>query len=175
MSLSDIYLKACDAEVPAYHRDDDQRVVRLRHPDAHASVNGSGTGSSRASSPPEYVLDPALEITFQPPRKSDSLNGVPLDTVNSPLAASRGIDSARILPDPNRQDTGVLGFLDEGKGSEDPHPTQDTKRRERDIPELSARERELRRPPSPFALLDVDPTRPKLPSRVRVVRAVRAR
>lgn len=175
MSLSEIYLRACEAEVPAYHRGGDQQVVRLRHPDAHTSVNGSRTGSARASGPPEYDLGPAVEISFQLPRRSESLNGVPLDTVDSPLAASRGVDSSRILPDPRRQDTGVLGFLGEAKGSEDSPPSQDIQRQERDIPELSPREKELRRPPSPFALLDVDPTRPKLPSRVRVVPVIRSR
>ena len=173
MSLSEI-LKACDAEVPASYRDDLQGEVRLCQPDEHISVSGSGNGSPDASTPSEYVLDPAVDVTLQPPRKSGALSGVPLATDNLPLATSQSGISERVLPHPIRQDAGVLGF-GEAKGSEDSPPTEDAHRQDGHTDELSPREKELRRPPSPFLLLDGDPTRPELPSRGRIIPIMRVR
>ena len=171
MSLSEI-LEACDAEVPASYRDDLQGEVKLCQPDEHISVSCSRGGGPDASTPSEYVLDPAVDVTYQPPRKSGALSGVPLDTDDLPLATSQSVPPERVLPHPNRQDTGVLGF-GEAKGSEDSPPTEDAHRQDGHTDELSPREKELRRPPSPFALLDVNPTRPELPSRLRVIPVIR--
>lgn len=173
MSLYDT-LVAYDAEVPASHRDGGPQEVRLCHPDDHISVKDPTAGRPRASTPPEYPLEPAVSVTYECSCKSEASNGISLDTDSSPLAASRGVTSERVLPQPSSQGTGVLR-LGEAKESEESPPSQDTKRRNRETHELSPRERELRRPPSPFALLDVDPTRPELPSRVRVVPVTRIR
>lgn len=173
MSLSEILSRACDAEIPVCYWNDVQQVVRLCRPDGRITVIGSDTARSHASTPPEYVPGPEVKRSFQLPRGSGSLNGVALDTGNSPLGASRDLASARILPHPNSRDTGVLGFLAEAEGGEDSLPSQESNRQERDTPELSRREKESRRPPNPFDLLDVDPTRPELPSRLRIVPVIR--
>ena len=173
MSLYDT-LMACDAEVPASCRDDGPQEARLRHPADHISVKDPTTGRPRASTPPEYPLEPAVSVTYQCSCESEALNGIALDADSSPLAASRGVTSERVLPHPGSQGTGVLR-MGGAKESEESLPSQDTKRRNRETHELSPRERELRRPPSPFALLDVDPTRPELPSRLRVVPVTRIR
>ena len=173
MSLSEVLSKACDAEVPGCYWNDVQQVVRLRRPDGRFAVIGSGIDGSHASTPPEYVPGPEVKVSFQLPRKSGSLKGVALDTGTSPLGASRDAASARILPHPNRRDTGVLGFLAEAEGGEDSLPSQESNQQKRDTPELSRREKESRQPPNPFDLLDVDPTRPELPSRLRIVPVIR--
>ena len=174
MSLDDILdiLRECDAESSVRYGDAGPKEVRLCHPGGCISVNDSGAGRPPASTPAEYALVTGVDLTFQLPRKTELLKGVSLDTGKSPLAASQRVTSERTLPLPNRQDTGVLGF-GEAKGGEDPPPSRDATRRDREIHELSPREKELRRPPSPFALLDVDPTRPELPSQLRVVSVIR--
>ena len=170
MSLDDILdiLRECDAESSVRYGDAGPKEVRLCHPDGCISVNDSGAGSPLGSTPAEYALVTGVDLTFQLPRKTELLNGVSLDTGKSPLVASQRVTSERTLPLPNRQDTGVLGF-GEAKGGEDSSPRQDANRRDREIHELSPREKELRRPPSPFLLLDGDPTRPELPSRGRII------
>ena len=57
---------------------------------------------------------------------------------------------------------------------EDTGTSVDANRRDRKADELSPEEEELRRPPSPFLLLDGDPTRPELPSDARVITVVKA-
>ena len=71
------------------------------------------------------------------------------------------------------QDTGILD-LDEANGGADSSLSQDANGQGRETDELSPEEMELRRPPSPFVLLDADPTRPELPSDGRVVSVIRA-
>lgn len=169
MSLPDS-TRAPDAEV--YDRNDSRQEVGGCDPDGRISVSGSGTRGPRASSPAKHILDPAVDATSRLSRKSESLNGVSADSDNSARAASQRVASERVLPHPSSQDTGILD-LDEANGGADSSLSQDANGQGRETDELSPEEMELRRPPSPFVLLDADPTRPELPSDGRVVPVIR--
>ena len=174
MSLDDIldFSRECDADPSVRYRDAVPKEAGLCHPDGCISVDDSGAGSPPASTPAEYVQDAGVKLTSQPPRKTELSNGVSLGTGKSPLVGSQRVTSERTLPLPNGQDTGALG-LGEANRSEDSSPRPDANRRDREIRERSPREKELRRPPSPFVLLEVDQSRPELPTRPRIAPVIR--
>lgn len=153
--------RASDAEI--YDREESPQEVGGCDSDGRITVSGSGSREPRASSPPKHIHDPTVDAASQLPRKSESLNEVSVDSDKSARAASPRLTSERILPHSSSQDTGVLG-LGEANGGADSSLSQDSNRRGHATDEISPEEMELRRPPSPFVLLDADPTRPELPS-----------
>ena len=84
--------------------------------------------------------------------------------------APNGI-SARPFPRPPRSGSTILD-LSEAQHEQGPGVTQAANRRNRGPGEPLPEEQELRRPPSPFLLLDADHTRPELPTDACIVYAI---
>lgn len=162
--------RASDAKT--YDRDDYAKEGGGSGPDGRISVNGSGIGRPRDSSPPKHILDHEADVAPQHSLKSESLNADSVDPDDSARAASKRVASERVLPHPSSQGTGVPD-LGEANGGADSSLSQDANRRGRETDELSPQEKELRRPPSPFVLLDADPTRLEVPSDGHVVPVIK--
>ena len=117
----------------------------------------------------EYVLRPqyaANDLTLVP----ELLNPVTQTPANSLRDAPTGIPE-RGLPRPHMSGSPILD-LSEIQHEQNSRVTQVADRRKRAIPELSPEQQELRRPPSPFLLLDADHSRPELPTNARIVHAI---
>ena len=117
----------------------------------------------------EYVLrsqHPANDLTLA----WELLNAVTQTPANSLRDDPKGI-AERGLPRPHMSGSPILG-LSEAQHEQSPGVTQVANRRKREPQELSPEQQELRRPPSPFLLLDADHTRPDLPTNARIVHAI---
>ncbi len=117
----------------------------------------------------EYVLRPqyaANDLTLV----WELLNATTQTPANSLRDAPTGIPE-RGLPRPHMSGSPILD-LSEIQHEQNSRVTQVADRRKRPIPELSPEQQELRRPPSPFLLLDADHSRPELPTNARIVHAI---
>lgn len=135
-------------------------------------TNGSGHGTRGSSNQAEYVLgfasDTAREASLREPtphegdiERNDSTRNPSEQTLE------------RAFSHPRMSKTGIV-YLTMDKGRENSGTDPDANQRDLEPDKLSPEEEELRRPPSPFLLLDVDPTRPELPSDARVIPIIKA-
>ena len=119
----------------------------------------------------EYVLRPqyaANDLTLV----WELLNAV-TRMIASSLRDAPKVPLVGRFPRPKSYRSPILD-LGETQHEQSPEVTQVADRRKRATPELSPEQQELRRPPSPFLLLDADHSRPELPTNARIVHAINA-
>ena len=133
-----------------------------------SSIVRNNPRSRRDSTQMDYVLDFAVEVAA----------GVSLAVQSWIQAAISNAGFARgpsqwLIPEKSLRYSheGDSGFVNVRKASVIAEPTlaQPTNHQDGEIDELSREEKELRRPPSPFVLLDADASRPELPTDARVI------
>ena len=135
-------------------------------------TNGSGHGTRGSSNQAEYVLGFACDTAREASLRESTLHGVDIesnDSIRDPAEQTleRAFSHQRVSK------TGIV-YLTMDQDRENSGTDPDANRRDLEIDKLSPEEEELRRPPSPFLLLDGDPTRPELPSDARVIPIIKA-
>ena len=141
-------------------------------PVAREMTNGSGHGARGSSNQAEYVLGFPCDTAREASLRESTLHGVDIERSDSTRDPSEQT-LERAFSDPRMSKTGIV-FLTMDKGRENSGTDPDANRRDLEVDKLSPEEEELRRPPSPFLLLDGDPTRPELPSDARVIPIIKA-
>ena len=127
------------------------------------------TDSLHRKTQPQYVIQSRGAANGSTPRW-ELLNAVTQTPANSLRDAPTGIPE-RGLPRPHMSGSPILD-LSEAQHEQNSGVTQVADRRKRARLGLSPEQQELRRPPSPFLLLDADHTRPDLPTNARIVHAI---
>ena len=133
------------------------------------AVDRKDTDSIQPTTQVEYEIQP-WHAPIDSKLAQELSNAVTHARASSLEHAPKGI-SARPFPRPHRSGSPILD-LGEAQHEQASGVTQAANRRSRRPGELSTEAQELRRPPSPFLLLDADHTRPELPTNARILHAI---
>lgn len=135
-------------------------------------TNGSGDGTPGSLNQAEYVLGFACDTAREASLREPTLHEGDIERNDSTRDPSeQTLD--RAFSHPRMSKTGIV-YLTMDKDRENSGTDPDANRRDLETDKLSPEEEELRRPPSPFLLLDGDPTRPELPSDARIIPVIKA-
>jgi len=161
--------RACDPEIFDYEESAVSQGATEKPAVLRIQITRKDTDQLHPTPHDEYVL------RSQYPANDLTLVWELLTPVTRPIASSlrdapKGIPESG-LPRPHMYGSPILD-LGQTQDEQSPGVTQVANRQNRETRELSPEEQELRRPPSPFLLLDADHTRPDLPTNARIVHAI---
>ena len=137
-----------------------------------SSIVRNNPRARRGGTQMDYLLGFAVEVAIG---FSDALQPfIQAAISNTDLArgSSQWLNSEKSLCCPHECDSGVVS-LRKARVIAELQLAQPSNHQEHEIDELSHEEKELRRPPSPFVLLDADASRPELPTDARVIPVIR--